>query len=256
MKNGIVTKEFYIGRFIYLQSELDSLPNIMFVRQGTDVAVSIKKPGKKEARYNSRNPKWPEYERLARRRIQLKDQMKKLMKQWGAEYTGSLKSLASEYMLVPNTKSVYNSRLWRSLKADTNPYEKSRTYSHNGVIMRSVFETDVAQILEDMGIEYKYEVTLNLGEDGYVNPDMAIHFPEYNRCGFIEALGRLEEDDYVTTNVKKINKYTKAGLYMNRDIQFIPSDGFYRPEQRLIKKMIAVICDAMALQYVVKRPGH
>ena len=36
-------------------------------------------------------------------------------------------------------------------------------------------------------------------------------------------------------------------------IQFISGDYFYRPEPREIKKMISVICDSMAAQYVLKK---
>ena len=119
--------------------------------------------------------------------------------------------------------------------------------------MRSVFETDVAQALEDMGIEYKYEVELNLGEFGKVNPDMALNFPEFNRCGFIEVNGRMDESEYISKTGKILIKYSNAGLYINRDIQFISGDYFYRPEPREIKKMISVICDSMAAQYVLKK---
>lgn len=255
MKIPIISKEYFVGRYIYLTRELESLPDITFIKMGNYEGVSIRLPDEKEKRYTDHNPDWKHYERIANRRLKLKDQKKKLMKMWNSEYSGSLASLASEYRLSPNTVNPYNSKFWESLAEDTNQYQKYHTYSHKGIIMRSVFETNVAQILDEMGIEYKYEVKLDFGEDGKLSPDMALNFPEFNRCGFVEALGRMDDADYIYKITRKFSKYSKAGLYINRDLQFIPADYNYRPEPVEIRKMISVICDSMAAQYVLKSTG-
>ena len=41
MEKGIISKEFYIGRYIYLTTELRKLPNITFTRLDGYAAVSI-----------------------------------------------------------------------------------------------------------------------------------------------------------------------------------------------------------------------
>lgn len=253
MKTAIISKEFFIGRYIYLTREFEALPNITFISMGHYDGVSLKLRNEKEKRITNQNTNWPRYESMAKRRLKLKEQKEKLMEMWSSEYSGSLSTLAAGYRLVPNVNNRFNSELWESFKADTNQHSKSHTYSHNGIMMRSVFETTVAQILDDMGIEYKYEVELDLGEEGRVFPDMALNFPEFNRCGFVEALGLLDDEDYILKTSRKFSKYTKNGLYINRDFQFIPADYNYRPESQEIKKMISIICDTIAAQYVIKK---
>lgn len=252
MKTANLSREYFIGRYIYLTSEYDSLPNITFIKMGDHDGVSLRLPNEKEKRYTDQNANWKHYESMAKRRLKFNAQKKKLMEMWSSEYTGSLSSLAAGYRLVPNSDNPYDSNLWESFAADANSYPKKHTYIHDGIIMRSVFETTVAQILDDMGIEYKYEVELNFGEDGKFYPDMALNFPEFNRCGFVEAVGRMDDDDYIYKISRKFSKYTKAGLYINRDVQFISADYNYRPEPREIKKMISIVCDSMAAQYVLK----
>ena len=54
-------------------------------------------------------------------------------------------------------------------------------------------------------------------------------------------------------NAKKINAYFNGGLYPNRDIAFIAGDRNYRPDYITMKRIIGVMLDAMARQYVVRK---
>jgi hypothetical protein len=255
MDKGIIKKEYYIGRYIYLTRELECLPKITFVCLDNVVAVSVKQNGK-EHRYTDKNPRWEEYADIARRRQKIRSDIKKLNALWKSEYKGSLKSEAAEYTLNTNSDNMYSSQLWDSFCSNDNSYPCEHPVIYNGIVMRSQLEAEVAHILDELGIDYKYEVRLNLGPQGLVSPDFALNFPEFNRCGFIEVLGAMSNIQYMSKNAQKFEKYSNAGLYINRDIQFITADYGYRPSPDLIKKMIAVICDSFADQYVLRKNAH
>ena len=118
--------------------------------------------------------------------------------------------------------------------------------------MRSQFETVIASILDDMHLEFKYDVRLDLSK-GTVYADFAINFPEYGRCGFMEYLGALKDLNYIIDNVEKFENYISSGLYVNRDIVFIPGDKDYRPDYRTIRELICVLLGAFAREYVVRK---
>ncbi len=240
--------EFYIGRFKYLKEELDTLPNVKFIRLRNRQAVSVKNPGEPEHRYSQGNKNWKYYESIAQRRAVLIDQMNKLIELWNSNHSGSLENLSDNYVIRPNTDNPYDSRFWESLKNNANTYPNDNPVKHNGLNMRSVFEADTAQILEDLGIQYKYDVLI-----GDLSPDFSLLFSEYNRCAFIEAMGALDNPQYNLKNRKKYWKYPESGLYFNRDVLIIPADSKYRPDSQLITKMITVICDSLACQYVFRK---
>lgn len=258
MQQGIISKEFFIGRYIYLTDTLRKLPLVTYNRNGSYPVISIRQKdpitGKiTRRRISQSNPEWEIYKPVADKRALLEKQLKHLLSAWKAEYTGSLEDLSSQYFINPNTDNVFDSMLWESLKSNENTYPMYSPVKHNGILMRSLFEVDVADILENMGIEYKYEAGLRLGPDVVVFPDFALNYSEYNRCGFMEALGGMNNFKYSKKNAWKLNHYFNAGIYPNRDLALIPGDEVYRPDHDTMRRVIGVMCDAMARQYVVRR---
>ena len=257
MEYGLVSREFYIARYIYITNELMRLPKATFIHQGDDEVVSIigidAKTGKAiRRRLTKHNKDWDYYSLIARRRLELKASLKKVMLEWQKDYDGSLEQYSSEYVLRPDTQNPFNSQFFNRLKPDNNSLSKDRKVMLNGTYMRSYFETDVAQLLDDLGIEYKYETSFRIGTE-VVSPDMSLHFPEFNRCGFLEALGGLGNIGYVNKNSRKIANYINAGLYINRDVAFISSNGDYRPDHITMRRIIGVMTDSLAKQYLFKK---
>jgi hypothetical protein len=257
MESGIISKEFYIARYIFLKNELERLPNVTFGRHCGEEIVSVTsvdpKTGKQSRRRLTKNNRdWKEYSAIAARRMKLKESLKKLLASWKMDYEGSLDYEASHYILRPNVENPFNSQFYEQLKPDSNTKEKDRKVMLNGIYMRSYFETEVAQLLDDLDIEYKYETCFRVGTE-IVSPDMSMNFPEFNRCGFLEALGGLGNLGYVNKNSRKIANYINAGLYINRDVAFISSDGDYRPDHRTMRRIIGVMTDSLAKQYLFKK---
>lgn len=256
---AIICKEFYIGRYIYLKNMLDNiLPKATFNKnEGETVIAVVKKDevtGKeKKSRVYPKGKEWDKYKEIALKRKHLKDQYKKLMINWNRDYHGSLKLISQEYELHPNKDNVFSSELWESFNSGDCTAEKKRQVTHNGLVMRSLFEAEAAEILDEMGIDYKYDVRIKTVSAGSLYPDFSMNFPEYNRCGFLELLGLLGYAYYVAENADKFGRYVSIGLYPNRDIAFASADGNYRPEHETIRRIIGVIIDSFARQYVLKK---
>lgn len=260
MEYGIISKEFYIGRYLYLTAELRRLPKIEFTRIGDYDAVSFletdtKTGAVKRRRITASNPQWASYSSVAEKRAKLKEQLVKTKANWKRDYRGNLKDIASSYELTrARDDERYTSGFWESLQEGQNTYPKDRIVPHDCVQMRSLFEADVAEIFDELGLDYKYEVCLTLGNKD-VFPDFAINVPEYNRCIFIEAMGMLSNLGYVNKNAYKLDKYVNGGLYPNRDFAVISGDYDYRPDHDTIRRIIGVMLDALARQYLVKKSG-
>ena len=230
MDNGIISKEFYVGRYLYLTRELERLPIVVFNRTGKYNVIALWSidavTGKKhrDRRIRESNPDYAMYKEIALKRLHLEDQLKKTVDNWAKDYGGNLADIASGYTIVPDKDNPYNANFWDGLHDNSNSYENDRKIMHNGIMMRSQFEADVANILDELGIDYKYEVGLYFNNGGWYYPDFAMLFPEYNRCSFLETLGGMDNFGYVGHNAKKLNAYFNAGLYPNRDIALISGD--------------------------------
>ncbi|MBR1796702.1 MAG: hypothetical protein IJ757_01615 [Clostridiales bacterium] len=257
MEFGFIPKVFYIGRYLYLTRKLDSLPTIRFSTNGEYQVISItgidtKTGTKVRKRIASRNKDYEKYKWYAQERQLIEEQLRILLSNWKSEYKGDLKSLAREYELVPDTQSVFNTDYWNRLSTGDCNYQNTTPVFHNGILMRSQFEADVAQVIDELGIRYKYDVKL-IFPNKAMFPDFALDLPEYNRCSFIETMGGMDNFRNQTRNAEKLNSYFNVGLYPNIDLGLICGDYIYRPDHDTIKKILGVMLDALGRRYVIKK---
>ncbi|MCR5527870.1 MAG: hypothetical protein K6F49_01490 [Saccharofermentans sp.] len=106
---------------------------------------------------------------------------------------------------------------WNALMPCSLEAPTDSSYLHCGYRMRSRGEVMIAQVLDSLGLEYKYEPEVIVGGETYY-PDFAVWFPEFGRCIFIEFLGMLDRQNYAYKNGIKIANYLNAGMVINRDI--------------------------------------
>ncbi len=258
MHYGCIGQEFYIGRYLYLSKELERLPNITFGIKNNKPIVRIKRTDPQTSkttvnRIGDKNPNWQKYCAITKRREHLQEQLGCLLRNWDEDYGGSLENVASGYMLVlPLVNSNYNCEFWNSLKSNSDTYENKYPIRYKDFIMRSQFEVDVATVLDSLGLDYKYEVKILFGNKEYY-PDMAVNLPEYDRCGFVEAMGGMDSLKYVSHNMEKLNKYINYGLFPNRDIAIIPGERGDYPDRLLIKRLVGNMLTSIAGMYVFKK---
>ena len=249
-------KEFFIGRYIYLKERLDSLPTVTFTHRGNRMEVSYYETDKltgeiRRRRFSTKNPDWERWSRIAEERITLKKQLDTLLQDWSKYHKESLKDIASQYRIIRQESNGLDMALWNSMSNNQCSKEIKHPFIYKGITMRSQFETVIASILDDMHLDYKYDVRLDLVK-GTVFPDFAVGLPEYDRCGFLEYLGALKDFSYISDNAEKFENYVSSGLYINRDIVFIPGDKYYRPDYETIRELICVMLGALARKCVVR----
>ena len=136
----------------------------------------------------------------------------------------SLKKVLDQ-LVVPSSSFIdpgmidtyFDKSFWEHLRSGgVDGYEEGR-YEHNGMKLRSRGEVVIAQVLDSLGLEYKYEPSIIIGDYRY-NPDFAVYLPEFERCFFIEFLGMLDKYDYAAKNSSKIYSYMSSGMVINRDL--------------------------------------
>ncbi len=258
MNKGTISVEFYVGRYIYLSELLSTIPDVRFGGRGSRESISVytvnNKTGQRDRlRITNTSPKWDHYYELAVRRERVKEQLNLLLSSWSEDYKGSLAKISSEYIIIPNDVNRYDCDCWNLFKSNDCDVQNKYPVRYKDFVMRSYFEVEVAKVLDSLGIDYKYEVRLPIGGGDEISPDMAVNLPEYNRCGFVEALGGLDSLKYVSHNTWKLKGYINCGLYPNRDVALVSADSKVVPTRDMIKRMIGTMLSYIASQYVMKK---
>lgn len=257
MNKGCISKEYYVGRYIYLNRVIAELPDARLGSKTNSEVMSVyltdSETGRRTRRRISRaSPLWDKYYEYALVRERLESQLRNLLTSWSEDYPGALSREASNYKIISSGKNYYDSTMWEAFKSNDCDVPNDYPIMHKSFIMRSQFEVEVAKVLDSLGLDYKYEVKLLIGGGEELYPDMSVNLPEYNRCGFVEALGGLDSLKYTSHNTWKLKSYINSGLYPNRDVALISADKRYFPDRDLIKRSVGVMLSSIASQYVVR----
>ena len=97
-------------------------------------------------------------------------------------------------------------------------------YRHGSRVFRSKSEMLIAQMLDNLGLEYKYEPVIRIkGEERW--PDFAVYCPETRRYFFIEHLGMMDRVNYRLENLEKMMLYESCGIRNGVDIIYTTEFG-------------------------------
>lgn len=87
-------------------------------------------------------------------------------------------------------------------------------YTEQGERVRSKSEKIIADKLYHMGIPYRYEYPLVLQDNIKLYPDFTIlKMPEREEV-YLEHFGMMDDPDYVSNVMRKLNTYEKNGIYI------------------------------------------
>ena len=87
-------------------------------------------------------------------------------------------------------------------------------YSSKGERMRSKSEVLIANLLDKMNINYKYEKPLKLVKLGIVHPDFTLLDIKNRKEIYFEHLGMMDDHVYRNNAINKIRDYERSGYYM------------------------------------------
>lgn len=109
---------------------------------------------------------------------------------------------------------------WSSLPFPVNMYEPQEKIfrTKNGEMVRSKSELLLADMYFELGIPYRYECELTLRNGKTRYPDFTLFHAPRRMVIYHEHLGLLDEEDYLTKNLKKLREYEESGIYVGKNL--------------------------------------
>ena len=95
--------------------------------------------------------------------------------------------------------------------------------------MRSRAELIVAEVLDELRLQYKYEPAMEINGVVYF-PDFIVYIEAIDSCFVIEVLGMADNIEYMMNNSGKLAKYAGAGLIINGNLLLIAGTASYVPD--------------------------
>ena len=112
--------------------------------------------------------------------------------------------------------------IWKSRPYRTNPYRtEDKIHETNcGEYVRSKSERDIANILDSLGIPYRYEAELVLGRGQVRYPDFTLLDIRTREEIYYEHFGLMDDSGYRRENLQKINEYCENGIILGKNLIF------------------------------------
>ena len=115
------------------------------------------------------------------------------------------------------------------------------TKNHEWV--RSKSEKDIANILNDMGIPYRYEAELVLKNGKIRYPDFTLLNIKKREQVYFEHFGLMDDSGYRRENFQKINEYYENGIILGKSLFFSFEAQGSPFNEKNIRKMLRKIFD-------------
>lgn len=120
---------------------------------------------------------------------------------------------------------------------EKNPYpEKGKYETEQGEFVRSKSEMIIADTLYKMGIPYRYEARLNLGNQRFIYPDFTCLNVKKRKAVYWEHMGLLDASDYAGKNYEKMEIYEENGILMGDQLIVSMETQGYPLNLNLIRK--------------------
>ncbi len=131
-------------------------------------------------------------------------------------------------------------REWKSIPYIGKEFKPNtpEIYTKKGERVRSKSEKIIADTLNDLGIEYKYECPLRLKGVGIVYPDFTILRKRDGRQIYWEHDGRMDEPEYAEKAIRKINSYINNRIFPGDTLIISYESSKVLLDDRVIKSLI------------------
>ncbi len=197
-------------------------------------------------RYRTTSPKGREYAKLYELRTTLKKELDEMAQVYSDRFGSNIENDAATTRFTSSPRLNFDKAFFDSLKPCATTYPNNNRYFYRNVNYRSRAEMVIAQVLDEMGLTYKYDCEIIT--NGITHTvDFAVYLPEFGCCFFIEYLGRLRDERYVDDNKFKLKDYLMGGIYIGRELLILCGDDIYMPPVNVIRseiaKMLYIITD-------------
>jgi len=235
----------------YLKDSMRDIPIGYFGSHRGKDCVYVHKDGAFH-KYVLTSSKGREYQPLIENYQRLNSQYKKYTEMWRRTYKYPPKNYDLE-SIRRNRAGKFNGEFYRQLQP-VNCDDAMHPIEYKGLKLRSKNELMAAQILDELGLEFKYEpmVTLNYGKS--VLPDFAVYFPAIDLCILVEVYGMADENNYQQNMTEKIKSYTAAGIWPDRDVvHFILPDSKNFDKDAFVTRLFATAENAIYTEDIIQR---
>ena len=243
--------EYYVGTYNYLNQELSKLPVVKIGVHGNKRALRIYRGPNKYKEVLETSPLWPQYYSTAQTRRRLKRQLTELIKSCRSALNVDCRKLLSDYQAVDISNKRFNTEFWNSITPETPTYTKDNNYDQSGIQFRSRVEVIIARILDELGLEYRYDVMIRANGHKYF-VDFVVYLPQFDSCFFIEYFGSLNEQKYLEDSLDKTKNYYKDRLYPGEQLLLLCGDKDTMPSYAVIREQIAAMVNGIAKQHIIK----
>ncbi len=212
-------------RINWLVSQLRDAPkaSISYQQRRGELKTIIKvwdKNGKMHS-INAETPRGKELFPIAERNENYRLQLHELRREWIANYREPIPDWSRR---LPVAK-VRNALLTEKAYEEAIPYQNREYPLDQGLmyknkIYRSKGEVKLATILDLIGLDFKYETTVEIGGIKYY-PDFLVRQRETGRVIIIEYGGMLENQRYFDRLMNKKRTYASIGFLEGADVLYI-----------------------------------
>ena len=245
MKNITLPKNYMIARYIHLTGKLSELPAVTRGVHKGGLVYRVRSGGRirifKESSENG--VKAGEIYRLRERITAMLNGLRSSFE--------DIDTVASAFRIERYKELKLGSDFYRNAVQDSSPYRNRNKYVLNGVNYRSRVELMIAQVLTDLGLEFKYDCDISCSGITYT-VDFLVYLPEFGRCFMIEYLGRLDDEGYVHKNSIKIRDYLSNGYYFGTDLLILCGNEFQMPTVGQIRGEILHMLDTISSAHLTR----
>ncbi|MCR5585030.1 MAG: hypothetical protein K6F63_06325 [Lachnospiraceae bacterium] len=160
---------------------------------------------------------------MAEKEIKILEDLQVLLKKKNAdlvyEKLGKVrKNLVSPYIV---TDKMYVEK-WQAQTFKTNNFmAENKIYdTQKGEKVRSKSEAILADICFGLGIPYHYEKPLKLSDGRVRYPDFTLLKISTREEIFLEHFGLMDDDEYFTKSLEKLDEYRDNGIYPGKNLLF------------------------------------
>ena len=134
---------------------------------------------------------------------------------------------------------------WEAETYISNPYEFGETeyFTDKGERVRSKSEVIIANTLYKMGIPYKYEKPLELGDGRTFYPDFTLLDKVKRKEIYLEHFGMMDDEEYSESAYEKILQYEKKGFFPGDRFIFTMESSRKPLDMMLLKDLLSNIFD-------------
>ena len=198
--------------------------------------------GKRHEHIDS-SPNGKHLEQLYRERLTIKAELERWQIIWDSTFATPIPYLDISSLRITK-KSIITKDFFDSLISSSNPKPIARPNPYKGIVFRSKSEREIAEILDELAIEYKYEPRIPVN-DYEIYADFVCFIRELGIGFIIEHCGLMDSPAYVDKTIRTFRDYIGLGFLPSIHVLFTYEKSNLPPTREYFRSQINRILDSL-----------